>query len=88
VTRSGPGGVHTILEGDLVVTPVARAYAIGRMRADGRTQEPLGLRLNRAEALRDACALAGARHRVFLYSSAGTKDYHLVDCADVSKTVE
>jgi hypothetical protein len=68
--------------GDIVVTPVASHYAIGRI-ADGTTQEFLGSQQNRAEALKRACPLAGAKHRVFLYPSARTSEYLPVDCAEV-----
>jgi hypothetical protein len=77
-----PGGDRQIREGDIVVTAVADHYAIGRMRADGRTQVSLGSQPTRAEALEQACALAGATQRVFLYGSAGTNVYLLVDCAN------
>jgi hypothetical protein len=77
-----PGGDRQIREGDIVVTAVADHYAIGRMRADGRTQASLGSQPTRAEALERACALAEATQRVFLYGSAGTNVYLLVDCAN------
>jgi hypothetical protein len=40
---------------------------------------------NRAVALRQACAQAGATHRVFLYSTAGTPYYLPDECAEVVK---
>ena len=80
-----PPGDHNMFTGDIVVTAVARHYAISRMRADGETQEYLGVGENRAKALELACALAGAEHRVFLYASAGTSVYVPFDCATTSK---
>jgi hypothetical protein len=65
---------------------VASHYAIGRMAADGTTQEFLGSQQNRAEALKRACALAGANHRVFLYPSAGSSESLPFDCAEVIKS--
>lgn len=76
-----PGGNLQIREGDIVVTAVADHYAIGRMTADGKTQESLGSQQSCAAALELACALAGATHRVFLYGSAGSNVYLPVDCA-------
>jgi hypothetical protein len=76
---------RNILEGDIVVTAVAGHYALGRMTADGDTQESLGSQQKRADALKQACALAGTKHRVFLYPSAGTPDYLSFDCAEVSQ---
>jgi hypothetical protein len=74
-------GSRHIHEGDIVVTAVAEHYAIGRMKADGKTQDSLGSQPTRAEALQPACALAGATHRVFLYESAGSNAYLPFDCA-------
>jgi hypothetical protein len=76
---------RTMLEGDILVTAVGEHYAIGRLKADHDTQESLGWQLDRTEAVKQACALAGANHRVFLYASAGTSYYLPFDCADVSK---
>jgi len=42
-----PRGDRNILEGDIVVTAVGDHYAIGRRKADGKTQEFLGLLFNR-----------------------------------------
>jgi hypothetical protein len=72
--------------GDIVVTPVASHYAIGRIAADGTTQEFLGSQQNRAEALTQARAQAGATHRVLLYPSAGKAGYLPVDCAKMFKS--
>jgi hypothetical protein len=80
-----PHGDRTMLEGDILVTAVGEHYAIGRLKADRDTQEHLGWQLDRTEAVKRACALAGANHRVFLYASAGASDYLPFDCAEVSK---
>ena len=64
-------GDRNILKGDIVVTAVGNHYAIGRLKANGKTQKFLGWQQNRAEALKQACALAGVNHRVFLYPKAG-----------------
>ena len=71
--------------GDIVVTAVAGHYAIGRVTADGKTQDSVGSQQTRAEALQLACALAGATHRVFLYGSAGTNACLPFDCTEGSK---
>jgi hypothetical protein len=63
--------VPGILEGDIVVTRVARHYAIGRMTADLRTEKPVDTQNTRSDALSMANLLAGADHRVFLYELAG-----------------
>jgi hypothetical protein len=74
-----------MLKGDILVTAVGEHYAIGRLKADRDTQEHLGWQLDRTEAVKQACGLAGAGHRVFLYASAGTSDYLPFDCAEVFK---
>jgi hypothetical protein len=69
-------------EGDIVVTRVARHYAIGRVTADHQTQTPLATENDRADALRRACTVAGAVHRVFLYDVAGRSSSCLeIHCA-------
>jgi hypothetical protein len=73
-------------EGDIIVTAVGEHYAIGRLRADGEMQDYLQSQRNRAIALWQACIQAGAKHRVFLYPTAGSPDYVLVDCAEVVKS--
>ena len=73
-------------EGDIIVTAVGEHYAIGRLKANGDMQEYLQSQRNRTVALRQACAQAGAKHRVFLYPSAGTPDYLPVDCIEVVKS--
>ncbi len=79
-----PRGDRNILKGDIVVTAVGDHYAIGRLKADGKTQKFRGWRQNRAEALKQACDLARVNHRVFLYPKAGASDYRPFDCAEVS----
>jgi S-formylglutathione hydrolase FrmB len=78
-------GDRHIREGDIVVTAVSGHYAIGRMTADRHTQEFLASEKTRAEALQQACRLAGQTHRVFLYGSTGTNDYLPVDCTQGSQ---
>jgi hypothetical protein len=80
-----PHGDRTMLEGDILVTAVGKHYALGRLKADRNTQEHLGWQLDRTEAVKQACALAGANHRVFLYEGADTSDYLPFDCAEFSK---
>ena len=74
-----------MLEGDILVTAVGEHYAIGRLKADRDTQEHLGWQQDRAEAVKQACALAGANHRVFLYASNSPTTYLPFDCAEVLK---
>jgi hypothetical protein len=76
---------RNMLEGDIMVTAVGAHFAIGRLKADRETQEPLGWRRNRDEALKQACALAGANHRVFLWARASHTTYVPFDCTEVSK---
>jgi hypothetical protein len=71
-------------EGDIVVTRVARHYALGRVTADHETQTPLETENHRADALRRACILAGAQHRTFLYDLAGPSSACLeIICAKI-----
>jgi hypothetical protein len=77
----------TRLEGDIVVTRVARHYAIGRVNADRLTQTPIETQNSRADALSRACALAGADHQVFLYERAEPSDCVHIECDD-SKTLK
>jgi hypothetical protein len=56
-------------EGDIVVTRVARHYAIGRILADGYTQEHVASENERAAAVALALQLAGPANRVFVYRS-------------------
>jgi len=83
--RRGRSEAHNILRGDIIVTAVAGHYAIGQMTADGATQESLGSLPQLAGALERACALAGAKHQVFLYPNAGTPDYLRFGCPKVSQ---
>jgi hypothetical protein len=73
-------------EGDIIVTAVGGHYAIGRLTVDRKTQEPVGSQRDRAAAIKQACALAGATRRVFLYPSAGKPGYLAVDCAKMFKS--
>jgi hypothetical protein len=77
--------VPRMLEGDIVVTRVARHYALGRMTADLRTQAPVDTQNARSDALRMACLLAGADHRVFLYELAGGGNSVRINCESVDK---
>jgi hypothetical protein len=85
--RRHRSGDRNILQGDIIVTAVAGQYAIGQMTADGDTQVSLGSQPKLAEALERACALAGPRHRVFLYPNAGTPDCLPFDCPKVSTSL-
>ena len=78
--------VTALREGDIIVTAVGEHYAIGRLKADRDMQEYLQSQENRTVALQQACAQAGATHRVFLYPSVGGSDYRQVDCAKVFKS--
>jgi len=72
------------LEGDIVVTRVARHYALGRVTADHHTQTPLETENDRDEALRRACILARPAHRVFLYDLAGPSSVCIeIHCANI-----
>jgi hypothetical protein len=73
-------------EGDIIVTAVSAKYAVGRLKAEGEMQEFLGAERRRDAALTWACALAGAKHRVFLYPDAGQSGYLFVDCGELPKT--
>jgi hypothetical protein len=59
-------------DGDIIVTAVGEHYAIGRLKADGEMQEYLQSQEDRGVPLRQACALAGTNHRVFLYPRGTT----------------
>ena len=75
----GDGGVHA---GDIMVTAVGDLFVIGRLKADRSAQEPLGTDGTCARALQRACALAGARHRVFVCARACDKTYTCFDCGE------
>ena len=60
-----------MLEGDIVVTRVARHYSLGRVNADHDRQTPIETENFRPAAIERACALAGAEHQVFLDERAG-----------------
>jgi hypothetical protein len=76
-----PPGDRNILPGDIVVTPVARHYSLGRVGADGKTQVFLESHVHRADALKRACALAGPDHRVFQSRTGGSKAYFPFRCS-------
>jgi hypothetical protein len=70
----------TMRKGDIIVTRVARHYALGRVNADRRTQTHVEAQNHRADALRLACELAGADHHVLIHEFAGSGHYIDVDC--------
>jgi hypothetical protein len=70
-------------KGDVIVTAVAHHYAIGRIGADGRTQQHLASEKDREIALALACQFARAAHRVFLYQSAGDSTFAPCDCQKI-----
>ena len=74
-----------MLEGDIVVTRVARHDALGRMTADLHTQTPVDTQNTRSDAVALACLLAGADHRVFLYELAGAGQCVQINCDTVDK---
>jgi hypothetical protein len=82
--RRGRVGEPKILEGDIVVTAVAERYAIGKMTVNGDTQESLGSQQKLAEALEQACGLAAAKHRVFLFPNPDRRDYVRFVCPKVA----
>ena len=83
--KHGPSiEILNMLEGDIMVTAVGGQFAIGRLKADRETQEHVGCQRFRVDALRQACALAGATHRVFLYARVSHTTYLPFNCAEVS----
>jgi hypothetical protein len=80
--RDPHADLREMVVGDIVVTRVARHYALGRLNADLRTQTPIETHDHRTDALRRACVLAGADRRVFLYELAGPGDYVQINCAE------
>ena len=69
-------------EGDIMVTAVARHFAIGRLNADCTIQTHIEAHLSREVGLTRARILAGANHRVFLCAMAGKVSiYHPVHSA-------
>jgi hypothetical protein len=71
----------SMLEGDIVVTRVARHYALGRVTPNRRTQMPVENHNDSKTAVSRACVLAGVDHHVFLWSDAGSHSASiLVDC--------
>jgi hypothetical protein len=79
-----PPRLPTMLEGDIVVTRVARHYSIGRVNVDGRTQTPIEVQADRNEAVRRACLLAAPDHRVFIVDvAARPSTASQIDCTDM-----
>jgi hypothetical protein len=76
--------VPSMREGDIVVTRVGRHYSLGRLTADGKTQTPIESLPGRADALRRACLLAGAGHRVFILDNPGSGTSREFGCAERS----
>ena len=75
------------IEGDIVVTPVAGHYAIGRVTADGKTQAFIEVQSDCAAAISRACELAGDQHRVFLAHSM-RQTSALIDCTELGRYAE
>ena len=69
--------------GDIIVTPVAHHYAIGRIGQDGAIQQHLQSDKNRGVALALACKFAGTVHRVFLFQSAGGSKFAPYNCRKI-----
>jgi hypothetical protein len=68
--------------GDIVVTRVARHYALGRIGLDLKTQTAVETQDARSDALNRACDLAGTDHRVFLYELAASSNFVQINCSD------
>jgi hypothetical protein len=73
--------------GDILVTPVAGRYAIGRILADGQTQESLTSKGERVAAVAAANQLAGTSHRVLLYTSLPQKTLTPVNYEEIARDV-
>ena len=72
------------VERDIVVTPLGRQYAIGRLNPDAKTQSLIETQPDLDKALTRACELAGDDHRVFV-AHAQRHTTSLVDCADLAR---
>jgi hypothetical protein len=70
------------VELDIVVTPVAGRFVIGRVNADHKTQSIIEVQGQLVTALQRACEVAGNRHRVFLAQSH-RQTSTLVDCSEL-----
>ena len=81
--EAAPSTRESFRKGDVIVTAVAHHYAVGRIQADGRTQEHLASEKDRARALALACQFAHAAHRVFLYQSAGDSRFAPCECPKI-----
>jgi hypothetical protein len=72
------------VERDIVVTPLGRQYAIGRLNPDAKTQSLIETQPDLYKALTRACELAGDDHRVFV-AHAQRHTTALVDCTDLAR---
>ena len=72
------------VEGDIVVTPVAGQYAIGRVTSDAKTQTFIETQPDRTAALKRACELSGHEHRVF-FAHSNRQTSVLVDCTQLGR---
>jgi hypothetical protein len=68
--------------GDIVVTRVARHYALGRIGLDLKTQTAVETQNARSDALNRACVLAGTDHRVFLCELAASSNLVQISCSE------
>jgi hypothetical protein len=72
-------------EGDIIVTRVARHYALGRVLPGGRMQTPLENHNDRDTALSRACTLAGLDHHVFLLDDASSRTAYVpINCSAIA----
>jgi hypothetical protein len=85
--RNRPRGDASSTEGDIVVTPLAGLYAIGRVTANATTQSLVEMQPDLTAALHRACALAGDAHRVFL-AHPTRRTSVLVDCTELGQYAE
>lgn len=69
----------SMVEGDIVITRVARHYSLGRVNDDHQTQTPIESHDHRAEAISRACTVAGADQQVFIYEEADSSSGVQVD---------
>jgi hypothetical protein len=84
---ANPNRTRMTLEGDIVVTPVADHFGIGRVTADDNTQTYLESHRDRITALGRASILAGEQRRVFLAYSDG-RSSTLIDCTDIARSAQ
>ena len=74
-----------IREGDIVVTAISRHYAIGRVKANGMSQDVLATEPDCKLAIELACQVVDSKHRVFLFWSAGNNHCRIVTIDDAVK---